>query len=209
MNKSPQDSLQEVLASDQFIRLNESKTLRIDLRYASTNNFLGRNLYQEFRFAFLHKVAAEKFARAQEFLEKKHPELRFLVFDALRPRSIQRVMWDAVAGTEGQNYFANPDNGSIHNWGFAVDLTLETPINERSGLELDMGTPFDSFSELAHPRQEEKFLGSGELSKAQHANRLILREAMLSAGFTQLPTEWWHFDAITRAEAKEKFKIIE
>jgi D-alanyl-D-alanine dipeptidase len=102
-------------------------------------------------------------------------------------------------------YVANPESGSVHNFGFAVDLS----IVDGNGNELDMGTPYDTFNDLAQPQLEEKFFNAGKLSAQQIENRLLLRTAMEKAGFIQLPFEWWHFDALPKAEVKEKFKIIE
>lgn len=188
-----------------FVKVSGMPGLLIDLRYASKNNFMGVNLYGNFNKAWLHKTAATKLRRAVEILREEHPELRLMVLDALRPRSVQRQLFKKVRGTPQQKYVANPDKGSIHNYGFALDITLATAAQK----ELDMGTPFDDFRRLAQPRHEKEFLKKGLLSKKQVQNRLILRKVMTKAGFIQLPIEWWHYDALPGSRVRAKYKIIE
>lgn len=177
----------------------------VDLRYASKKNFMNEDLYGEFKTALLHHVAFEKLEAASKELQKTKPGWSFLVFDALRPRSIQVKLFDRVKGTPQQKYVGNPKKGSIHNFGFAIDLSLA----DENGKEVDMGTPFDDFSDLAQPALEPTMLKSGKLSGAQLENRHLLRAVMKKAGFLQLPLEWWHYDALPAAEVKRKYKIIE
>lgn len=204
--------MSSVEASLDFLRdhpdfevLQDGDGFKIDLRYASSNNFVGYDMYGPFRSAILHKVAARKLYQALEFLRSEHPGYSFIIFDALRPRSVQRILWKFVVGTEGEKYIANPDNGSLHNFGFAVDLS----VLDASGCELDMGAGYDDFRPIAQPQLEQQFLQSGELSRAQVDNRLILRRCMERAGFAQLAHEWWHFDALPKAEVKSQFQIVE
>jgi D-alanyl-D-alanine dipeptidase len=177
----------------------------VDLRYASTNNFMGEDLYGEFRTAYLHQVAFAKLKAASAELKRRQPRWKLLVFDALRPRSVQRRLWDRVKGTEKEEYVANPDKGSIHNFGFAVDLSL---MNER-GQEVDMGTEFDNFTDLAQPVLEEQMVRAGRLTRTQVNHRKILRAAMQSAGFKNIRNEWWHFDALPSKTVRDKYKIVE
>jgi D-alanyl-D-alanine dipeptidase len=180
--------------------------VKVDLRYGSKNNFLGRDIYGEaLKNAFLHKDAAAKLKKAVELLHKTHPRWKLLIFDALRPRSAQKVLFAKVEGTPQESYIANPKSGSIHNYGLAVDLSL---VDEEDR-EVDMGTGFDSFEKLAQPRHEEQFLKEGKLTARQIANRKILRAAMTGAGFRSIPNEWWHFDALTKEEVKKSYKIVE
>lgn len=199
------ESLQFILSSGEFCELKNGDGVHIDLRYASTNNFVGQNMYGEFNRAFLHKVAAEKLFVALRHLQVRHPGFSFIIFDALRPRSIQRVLWRHVVGTEGERYMANPDIGSLHNFGFAVDLS----VLDESGREIDMGAGFDDFRPIAQPQLEEEFSKKGLLTRRQIDNRMILRQAMQAGGFTQLPHEWWHFDALPKAEVRAKYVIVE
>lgn len=199
------DSLGYLLASRDFVELKESPDFHIDLRYNSTNNFVGRDMYGPFNRAFLHKIAAAKLQKALRELKAQNPAYRFIVYDALRPRSVQRILWSHVIGTEGEKYIANPDLGSLHNFGFAIDLS----ILDEAGHELDMGAGYDDFRPLAQPQLEEKFLADGTLTRRQVDNRLVLRRAMEASGFAQLAHEWWHYDALPKQEVRSKFRIVE
>lgn len=189
----------------QFKSLRSLPGVRIDLRYATDNNFLGRKVYGDGDLDFLHEEAFEKLVKATSVLKRHHSDIGFLILDALRPRKFQRVLFDVVKGTDQEIYVADPDKGSVHNYGFAVDLTLVGA----NGQELDMGTPFDDFTLKAQPRHEEEFLRSGDLSLTQIENRKILRGAMLEAGFFGIPHEWWHFNARPLSELKNHYLIVE
>lgn len=202
---SVSDSMRFVAASPEFVEIGVADGVAVDLRYATANNFTGQDLYGEFDNAFLHEVAAAKLVAAVARLGLIHPEYRLVIFDALRPRSVQRILWQKVVGTGQQKYVANPKGGSIHNFGFAVDIS----ILDETGRELDMGTPFDDFTRLSQPRLEEKFLKEGRLSEAQLGNRRLLRRVMEEAGFIQLSVEWWHYDALPKAEVKANYRIME
>lgn len=181
-------------------------TIKVDLRYSSKNNFTGKDLYGDLNRCYLQKDVANKLVNAQAELHKRHPEYSLLVFDGARPVSIQQFMWDSVQLPPGerQKYLSNPANKSLHNYGAAVDLT----IVDAAGEELDMGTPYDYFGGLAHPKKEAEYLASGELSAAQIANRELLREVMRAAGFSRIETEWWHFNSTSRVKAAEIYKVV-
>ena len=100
---------------------------------------------------------------------------------------------------------AEPDRGSIHNFGLAVDLNLL----DAHGQTLDMGTGFDDFADAARTDREPALAASGRLTRAEAANRLILREVMTRAGFHTIDEEWWHFDALPVAEVKARYSIVE
>ena len=202
---STQDSLNFLLKSDDYREITAADGVVIDLRYAGTNNFVGQNLYGPFNRLFLHKRAADKLKAAVALLKHEHHGYKFIVYDGLRPRSVQYLLWKSVAGTPQEKYVADPKKGSIHNYGLAVDLSI---VDEK-GHELDMGTGFDSFMPLAEPQLEAEKLKSGELSQAQLENRLILRRSMEAAGFTVLPEEWWHFDALPADLVRKQFTIVE
>ncbi len=178
-----------------------------NLKYSTTDNFLGEDVYGDFDKCFLQPEAAAGLAVAQAHLEKKHPGWHLSIFDAVRPRRVQQQMWDLVDYPiqEKVRYVSNPKNGSLHNYGAAVDITIVTETGE----ELDMGTPFDYFGELAYPRKETALLAAGLLSQEVIENRRLLREVMYHGGFTVLPTEWWHFNFCSRAEAAQRYTIIE
>ena len=183
-------------------------TIMVDLRYSSKNNFLKKDIYGDLEDCFLRKEPAEMLCLANKHLKESHPELRLLVFDGLRTRSVQKKLWDAldtIPLSERTQFVADPEKGSIHNYGAAVDLTLSL----ENGLELDMGTNYDHFGELAFPALEDSLLALGKLTDKQIGNRRILREVMTKAGFSTIDSEWWHFDAFSYNETKNKYKIVE
>lgn len=177
----------------------------VELKYATSDNFLHKNVYGDLKKCYLLKEAAQKLAAAQKSLTALHPGWRLKIYDGARPRRIQAAMWALVKGTPQQPFVANPETGSIHNYGAAVDLTV---VDEK-GHELDMGTPFDFFGDLAQPRLEEASLKQGKLSAEQVQNRHLLRKVMTEAGFISISSEWWHFDAFPKEEVRKRFKIIE
>ena len=189
----------------QFKELASISNVMIDLRYASTNNFMGEDLYGDFRTAYLHEKAFKKLVSAAKELEKVKPTWKFLVYDSLRPRSVQRRLWDKVKGTDQEQYVANPEPGSIHNFGFAIDISLA----DEDGKEVDMGTSYDNFTELAHPELEDRLLKQGKLKLKQVEHRRLLRGVMKRAGFHSINNEWWHFDALPAREVRSKYKIVE
>ena len=179
-------------------------SIMVKLKYASKDNFLHQNVYGGLRNCYLQPEAAEKLVDASKRLQDENPNLRLLVYDAVRPRSVQFAMWRVVKGTPQQSYVASPKNGSVHNFGAAVDLTLAT----KEGKALDMGTPFDYFGKKAQPRYEDALLASGELTAAQVDNRKLLRGIMTASGFSIIRNEWWHFNAFSGAESRKRFKAI-
>jgi zinc D-Ala-D-Ala dipeptidase len=151
--------------------------LIFDIRYATSDNFTGTVLYES-DACLLLEPTARKLLCVQEALKSRGLGLK--VFDAFRPISVQRRLWEVFPD---DRYVANPANGSRHNRGTAVDVTLV----DRLGNELPMPTLFDDFSERAHRSFDN-------LPPDILANRRLLEEAMEAAGFVGLPTEWWHFD---------------
>ncbi|MBP9145407.1 MAG: M15 family metallopeptidase [Thermoanaerobaculia bacterium] len=154
--------------------------LTLDIRYATADNFVGRPVYTEAR-AFLQRPAAEALARARRRLEPQGYGLR--IFDGYRPWSVTKVFWDATPADK-KAFVADPKQGSRHNRGCAVDLTL---FDLATGREVEMPSPYDDFSERAHP----DFTGG---SPEARAHRDLLRAAMEAEGFTVYEHEWWHFD---------------
>lgn len=176
-----------------------------DVAYTSDSNVFQLDLYGDFEDCYLQKDALLLLRVADSLLRKRHPALRFKLLDCARPYSVQQEMWKAVAGTPSSKYVASPKRHSLHNYGLAVDLTLV----DSTGAELDMGTPFDHFGVEAQPREEKRLLEMKVLSRAQIANREILRRAMYGAGFRGIPNEWWHFNAATRTLAREKYPLLD
>ena len=162
--------------------------IRLDIRYATAKNFTGRALYPAAR-CLLRPGVAERLARAQEAAAAQGLGLK--VFDCYRPLSVQRAMWTLVPD---ERYVADPAKGSRHNRGAAVDLTLV----DASGKELPMPTAFDDFSARAHRDYDD-------LPPNVIANRAQLERLMQDAGFSGLPTEWWHFDA----DGWERYDVLD
>ncbi len=155
----------------------EISSIKVEIKYATADNFTKEVLYPEER-CLIRKEVAEKLARVQKALQAKNLSLKF--FDAYRPLSVQKKMW-AIYPVEG--YVANPAKGSNHNRGAAVDVTLV----DENGKELTMPSAYDEFSERAH-----RDYAGGTDEERNH--RRILQEAMEKEGFVGLKTEWWHFD---------------
>jgi D-alanyl-D-alanine dipeptidase len=182
-------------------------TLNIDVRYSTVNNFVGIDLYGDLNKVFLQPDVAKKLRVAQQLLKEKDSTLSLLIFDGVRPLSIQQLMWDTLKLPihEKTKFLSNPKNHSIHNYGAAIDLTICNYLNT----ELNMGTPYDYIGKEAYPRMENYFLETGYLTKENIENRKLLREIMKKSGFTSISSEWWHFNSCSRNEAKEKYKIVE
>jgi zinc D-Ala-D-Ala dipeptidase len=181
-------------------------SLVVRMMYSTPDNFLEQDVYGDYDACYLQPAVAEKLVAAEAALLAAHPDLRLILFDCVRPRSVQYQMWEIVKGTPQQNYVAPPGgSGSMHNYGAAVDLGL---WHVDTGL-VDMGTDFDFFGPLAQPRYETRFLNSGELTQQQIAHRQILRAAMRQSGFQGIMSEWWHFIGFGRAEVRRRYQIVE
>ena len=163
-----------------FLEPDLVELVKLDIRYATSNNFLGRPVYKEGR-AFLQRPAAEALTRANRRLREKGYGL--LVFDGYRPWTVTKIFWDSTP-QDKKRFVADPSQGSRHNRGCAVDLTLYDP---RSGHEVEMPSGYDEMTERAYPN----YSGGTE---QQRRMRETLREAMESEGFTVYEFEWWHFD---------------
>jgi D-alanyl-D-alanine dipeptidase len=205
MPTSAREALEAALQNPTFEDISSLPNVLVDLRYGSKQNLLGRDVYEGFAHAILHREAAAKFRIASALLQQKFPQYRFLVFDALRPQTAQVQFWEIVRGTPQQQFFADPAKGSMHSYGFAIDVGLANGMGE----ELDLGTPFDDLTELAGPENEERMVATGRLSHNQLALRHALRSVMTEAGFLQLPHEWWHYDALPAADVRAHYERCE
>jgi zinc D-Ala-D-Ala dipeptidase len=156
-------------------------TIRIDLKYAGKDNFMGRAMYPPGAEALLNREAAVALSRANAALKAKGFAL--LVWDAYRPWSVTRAFWEATPPDKRQ-FVADPAKGSVHNRGCAVDVTLS---HLHSGAEVEMPSGFDEMTERSYPRY------AGGTPSARR-NRDLLRATMEAQGFSVYPTEWWHFD---------------
>jgi D-alanyl-D-alanine dipeptidase len=155
-------------------------SIKLDIRYATTNNFLGAAFYSQAR-AFLQRPAAEAVARASAALHKSGYGL--LVHDGYRPWYVTKAFWDATPNDK-KWLVANPASGSKHNRGCAVDLTL---YDLATGKVVEMPSTYDESTQRAYA-----FYPGG--TDLQRWHRALLRRAMEAEGFTVNPTEWWHFD---------------
>lgn len=181
----------------------------VELKYATADNFMKRNVYGDLTHAYLQPEMAKKLSQASVFLQRAKPGFKLLVYDAARPNSAQYKLWDALDDLKipvrrKTQYVADPKIGSNHNFGCAIDLTV---VDEK-GQPLDMGTKYDFFGPLAYPRSEQEMLKQGKLTSKQIANRNILRKAMIQAGFTVNTTEWWHFDGMSKKQARARYGMI-
>lgn len=155
-------------------------TIKLDIRYATSRNFLGTPLYSQAR-AFLQRPAAEALVRVQRSLASEGFGL--LVHDAYRPWYVTKIFWDATP-PDKHHFVANPATGSRHNRGCAVDLTL---IDLKTGKPTLMPSLYDEMSERAYPTY------TGGTDSARHL-RDLLRQHMEAEGFAVYEFEWWHFD---------------
>lgn len=155
-------------------------TIKLDVRYATSNNFLGAPVYEEAK-AFLQRPAAEALARAAQKLQ--HLGYGLLIHDAYRPWYVTKIFWDATP-QDKKIFVADPKEGSRHNRGCAVDLTL---YDLKTGREVPMTGGYDEMSE----RSYAFYPGGTDL---QRWDRALLRNAFEGEGFVVYPYEWWHFD---------------
>jgi D-alanyl-D-alanine dipeptidase len=155
-------------------------SIHLDIRYATSNDFLGTPVYSQAR-AFLQRPAAEALLRIQKKLRPLGYGL--LIHDAYRPWYVTKIFWEATP-PEGKIFVADPAQGSRHNRGCAVDLTL---YDLATGKPIEMPGTYDEMS----PRSFPSYPGGTSL---QRWHRDLLRRAMESEGFTVYESEWWHFD---------------
>ncbi|AEM71325.1 peptidase M15D vanX D-ala-D-ala dipeptidase [Allomuricauda ruestringensis DSM 13258] len=168
----------EGLADTTFVRLADfSEDFAYDMRYATENNFLKAKVYDCAECYTRVKTARALIEANKDFMEKG---VKIKFFDCYRPNSVQYKMWEIVPNPQ---YVANPDKGSIHNKGGAVDITLV----DMEGNELDMGTDFDYFGKRAYH-------DNLDLPQEILDNRKLLKETMEAHGFWSIRTEWWHYN---------------
>jgi len=170
----------DFLAPDLVDLASLSPDYQFDIRYASDRNFLGVPVYDK-PAAFMQRPAALALTEVLRELTKQG--LGLLIYDSYRPWFVTRIFWDATP-LEFKDYVADPQKGSRHNRGCAVDLTI---YDLKSGHPVPMPSGYDEFSDRAHP----DYTGGTEVERS---NRDLLRRMMESHGFQVYPIEWWHFD---------------
>jgi D-alanyl-D-alanine dipeptidase len=181
-------------------------TIQVDLVNSHPDkNFFQKDFYGGLNKAYLRKRVAKKLSTAQGYLKREKPAFSLLVLDAARPRSVSRAMYETMKGTRFEKYVANPNKGSMHNYGIAVDLT----IVDQNGEKLDMGpSPFYTSHTAIYWQFILKEMGF-EISSEQKSNRALLKRVMLKAGFYPLSHEWWHFNGMKKSVARNTYSIIE
>ena len=196
----------------------------VDLKYSTTDNFVGKDMYGDLDRAYFVRDFADRVVEAQRILQSKHPQYTLLIYDAARPLSVQRAMRKVVEGTEFENFIADGTKGGRHNYGVAVDLTIAT----LDGKPLDMGAEFDDFTVAAYvkgtpdnsdptTRTMEVYRSyimdmtkRGLISPEAANNRLLLIEVMHDVGLYPYRREWWHFEEIISITAtREKYKLLD
>jgi zinc D-Ala-D-Ala dipeptidase len=179
----------------------------VDLKYSTTDNFFGQDVYGDLKRCYVQPVVADMLKKAHDKLKEEHPDLTFLVYDGVRPISVQQILWDNLDKPDSVKplYVADPKVGGLHNYGVALDLTL---ANAETGEALDMGTHYDYFGYPAYPDREAQMLREGILSKEHISNREILRKVMKHGGFTGIGSEWWHFNAYSLKDASARFELV-
>ena len=155
-------------------------TIKLDIRYAGSNNFLGKPVYKEAR-AFLQRPAAEALLAAHKDLARAGYGL--MIHDGYRPWAITKSFWDMTTGFQ-REFVADPKTGSKHNRGCAVDLTI---YDLATGTVVEMPGGYDEMT----PRSYPDYPGGAPEARAK---RDLLRKAMESHGFTVESNEWWHFN---------------
>ena len=199
-------------------------TILVELKYSTTDNFVGVDMYGDLERAYFVRDFAAKVAEAQRILQEHHPEYTLLIYDAARPISVQRAMRKSVEGTEFERFVADGTRGGRHNYGVAVDLTIATI----DGTPLDMGAGFDDFTvaasvkgtpDNADPRTRtpdiyrtyiNDMAERGVISHKAAQNRILLIEVMHAAGLYPYRNEWWHFEEIMSITAtREQYKLLD
>ena len=189
----------EQLDSLGYVNVQEQDgSILVDLMYAKADNFTKKILYTDLREAYLHPDAIAPLLKAQRLLKEEFPDYTLIIFDAARPMHIQQQMWNAVKGTRQQNYVSNPAHGGgLHNYGLAVDIS----IANAQGDTIPMGSIVDHLGKEAHT-------DFTAIPQEALQNRRLLIKVMRQAGFRSLPSEWWHFNLVSRQVAREKYKVI-
>ena len=195
----------------------------VELKYSTTDNFVGKDMYRDLEKAYLTPDFARKVIRAQQVLRKRNPQLTLMIYDAARPISVQRYMRKLVEGTKFQDFVADGSKGGRHNYGVAVDLTIAT----NQGIPLDMGAGFDDFTDAAAVKgtsdtndqanrnlkvYREYVYGlvkRGLITQEAANNRMLLIEVMVEVGLYPYRREWWHYEELTpMSEVRQTRRLL-
>ncbi len=198
--------IEDIASHASFRRLDTIAGIAVDLRYAGSNNFDGRVLYQGIDCAWLRVEAARGLETSAAWLAAHHPGQRLLVLDALRPQRVQEAIWRDVQGTAAQIYFADPARGSIHSFGMAVDVTLQGVQGgeARHGQRLRRDEP--TFAPRARSRTAR---GRPHRAARTSQRARSCARAMHHGGFRGIATEWWHFNHGDPRHVRGNFARVE
>ena len=188
--------------------LSIAPSIKKDIKYSTLDNFTGKVLYSEDVGVYCIPELARAVAKAQTDLKAVNEELSLVIFDAARPMSVQKEMFELVRGTESEKYIANPYGeyaGGFHNYGMAVDVG----IVDSHGNMLDFGTGYDSFEEIAHSGGEAELVKRGKLHYQAYINRSLLYYVMGKNGMLPYAYEWWHFQLTYTESDKLKYKLLD
>ena len=180
LKQQPPDERRTFLKPDLVELVKLDPTIKLDIRYATTNNFLGTPVYTQAR-AFLQRPAAEGLLRAHRELQAQGYGL--IIHDGYRPWYVTKIFWDATPDDK-KIFVANPATGSNHNRGCAVDLSL---YDLKTGQEVKMPSGYDEMTDRAF----SDYAGG---TSDERSRRALLRQAMEKQDFLVNPKEWWHFD---------------
>ena len=187
IQKGEKEKLSPVIDFDtmQWAEILADDLVKLDIRYATENNFTNKQIYDCPR-CFLRPEVAEKLDLFRAHLLEKH-KLRIILYDCYRPRPYQQKLWDIVPD---ERFVGNPAKGSMHNRGMAIDIGLI----DQEGKILDMGSAFDHFG-------PESFHSATNISKEAIENRKLLKDEMALFGFKPITSEWWHYSYRSNVQA--------
>lgn len=199
-------------------------TILVDLKYSSDDNFVGVDMYGDLERAYLEPEFAKRVVEAQRALKSRRPDLTLLIYDAARPISVQKRMYQLVASTHLESFVADGSRGGRHNYGVAVDLTIAT----NDGTPLDMGAAFDEFSPASAVKGTpdtsdvttrtikvyadyiNSLVDSGVVTAKSASNRLLLIEVMCEAGLVPYRREWWHYEEpMSMSQTRERYRLLD
>lgn len=220
-----ESSIDELMLSHNMVDITTlDSSILVELKYSTTDNFVGVDMYGDLESAYLEREFAQKVVLAQSILKREHPNLTLLIYDAARPISAQRAMRRCVEGSELESFVADGTRGGRHNYGVAVDLTIAT----EDGTPLDMGAEFDEFSEASSvkgtPDTSDKssrtidvyrgyiteLANRGIITYEAAQNRTLLIEVMCEAGLYPYRKEWWHYeDIMPMSSVRSRYRLLD
>lgn len=220
-----ESSIDELMKSYNMVDITTlDSSILVELKYSTTDNFVGVDMYGDLERAYLEREFAQKVVLAQSILKREHPNLTLLIYDAARPISAQRTMRRCVEGSALESFVADGTRGGRHNYGVAVDLTIAT----EDGTPLNMGAEFDEFSEASSvkgtPDTSDKssrtidvyrgyiteLANLGIITYEAAQNRILLIEVMCEAGLYPYRKEWWHYeDIMPMSSVRSKYQLLD